>query len=518
MASARSKSSNKAGERKSTEGNVAERKAPNEDKKRDKKKDQKTAARRAPDQKRANRKASDRKAGERKANDRKASDRKKKRKSSRRRKSEGAPLPAPGELHWDHLLRATPDAVVTVRASGRLARWSAAAARLTGRKRWEVGRRGLRSIFENGETYRTILSDLDQRGAIRGRELMLRRSGGESVPVRMFASRLPDSGEVGSSSQSKDVSKKDTSKGNNSPNNNRASKKDPDRERYLFVFHDLTEVQHIKERLIETEKLSAMAKIAGSVAHEFRNPLNSLFISTDLLEDELEADDATRRAIAPTLQAIREEIERLNQIITHYLALSKIGGAEPKVLDLGDTVASFTEELESRAADVGVTMRVRRDDGNHEISVDPNQVRRVLLNVVENALDAIRGTHETVMPAAAHVPTNGKGTEPEPSAAARRGTITLQVRRMRRSVKVTIRDSGPGIPEDVQAKVFEPFFTDKPGGSGLGLYLVREIVHASGGAMTLSSTPGRGTSVSIRWPAVVPHPKMRAKPASKGAK
>ena len=81
-----------------------------------------------------------------------------------------------------------------------------------------------------------------------------------------------------------------------------------------------------------------MAKIAGSVAHEFRNPLNSLFLTTDLLEDELEGHEAVRESIAPTLAAIREEIERLNQIITHYLSLSRIAGASPEEMDLAATV------------------------------------------------------------------------------------------------------------------------------------------------------------------------------------
>ena len=71
---------------------------------------------------------------------------------------------------------------------------------------------------------------------------------------------------------------------------------------------------------------------------------------------------------------------------------------------------------------------------------------------------------------------------------------------MRRSVKLTVKDNGPGIPDEIRERVFEPFFTSKAGGSGLGLYLVREIALASDGTMSLSSKPGRGTSVSIRWP------------------
>ncbi len=246
----------------------------------------------------------------------------------------------------------------------------------------------------------------------------------------------------------------------------------------------MTEVHHIRRRLIETEKLSAMAKIAGSVAHEFRNPLNSLFLNTDLLEDELEGKPDIQEAIQPTLLAIREEIERLNQIITHYLSLSKIASSTPETLDLASVVDDFVAECQPRAEERGFVLKARAEAVGHPISADPNQVRRVMVNLVENAFDALESRDE------------GE------TGRAKVGRVTLILRRMRRSVKLTVKDNGPGIPADLRERVFEPFFTSKSGGSGLGLYLVREIVLAAGGSMSLSSADGRGTSVSVRWPLV----------------
>jgi signal transduction histidine kinase len=311
---------------------------------------------------------------------------------------------------------------------------------------------------------------MEERGRVSGREVVLRNASGEDVPVRVFGVRIkapvpaPDARRGGGH-------------GGGGPDRH-------DVDRYLLLLHDLTEVHRIRRRLIETEKLSAMAKIAGSVAHEFRNPLNSLFLATDLLEDELEGRQAVQESIAPTLAAIREEIERLNQIITHYLALSKISSASPEVMDLSDVVRGFAEENEPRCAEQDVELRVRADGGDHHITADPNQVRRILVNLVENALDAVREMEEGE---------EGRG---------RRRAVTLLLRRMRRSVKLTVKDNGPGIPDELRERVFEPFFTSKAGGSGLGLYLVREIALGSGGTMTLSSAVGRGTSVSIRWPFV----------------
>ncbi len=356
------------------------------------------------------------------------------------------------------LVTLTPDAVLTVRASGRLGMWTTAATRMTGRRRWEVHRRGLAALFRGEGVLERLLAELEARGRVGPAEVTLVNAAGEDVPVRVYGARLKNA------------------------RKSSGAERGADPERHVLLLHDMTEVQHIRHRLIETEKLSAMAKIAGSVAHEFRNPLNSLFLSTDLLEDELEGHDAVRDSIAPTLAAIREEIERLNQIITHYLSLSKVASTSPEVVDLGSTVAAFVEETAPRLAESDVTLRVRSDDGDHRITADPGQVRRILVNLVENAADAVGGE------------------DPSEEKRTRRATVTLLVRRMRRSIKLTVKDNGPGIPEDLRERVFEPFFTSKAGGSGLGLYLVREIVLASGGAMSLSSSEARGTSVSIRWP------------------
>ncbi len=365
------------------------------------------------------------------------------------------------------LVSVMPDAVITLKSSGALGQWSVGATRITGRRRREVHRRGLTSVFRDPQAHALLLRDLDRKGRVTDHEVILVNASGEDVPVRVFATRLRTSEEGAARKRSR--------------KRKRAARREPqsDEDRYLLVLHDMTEVQRIRRRLIETEKLSAMAKIAGSVAHEFRNPLNSLFLNTDLLEDELDGRREIRRAIAPTLSAIREEIERLNQIITHYLSLSKVASTETEVMDLGAAVQDFTSEWTERAAERNVQLRVRLDDEDQRISADPNQVRRILVNLVENAFDAVADRELK----------SGRGN-----------TVTLLVRRMRRSVKLTVKDNGPGIPPEVRERVFEPFYTSKPGGSGLGLYLVREIVLAGGGWISLSSGDGRGTSVSVRWP------------------
>jgi PAS domain S-box-containing protein len=361
-----------------------------------------------------------------------------------------------------HLATLAPEAVFTIRASGRVGLWNPAAAEITGRRRREVLDSGPEALFRDAGRFASLLVDLDRRGSVVLEETLLVNAAGEDVPVRVFASALRRGRPGGNGSRR-------------------------DEDRYLVLLHDLSEVHRIRRRLIETEKLSAMAKIAGSVAHEFRNPLNSLFLSTDLLEDELEGEGALRETIAPTLAAIREEVERLNQIITHYLALSKISSTRREVLDLGSAVRDFAAEWRDRVAARGIELKVRVGAGRHPVGADPNQVRRVLVNLVENAIDAVAGEEEGTLP-----------------SRERPGVVTLLVRPTRRAVKLVVEDNGPGIPEPIRRRVFEPFFTSKARGSGLGLYIVREIVLAHGGEIALAAGADGGTAVAIRLPKAKP--------------
>jgi signal transduction histidine kinase len=351
---------------------------------------------------------------------------------------------APSPELTEALLMLAADGVASVRAGGSLGIWTAAAERLSGRSRAAVQRMGLAALFGDRNAVPRLLAEAARaRGPVEA-EVVLRHADRREIPVRLRA--MPFDGDV------------------------------------LLVLQDLSEVHTIRRRLIETEKLSAMARIAASVAHEFRNPLNSLFLSADLLEDELSGSGALGETIAPTLAAIREEVERLNHIITHYLALSKIGGASRESVDLVRFVEDFAREWREKAAQRATTLRVRGDTTPALVQGDPQQLRRALVNLVENALDAV----------------GSAGRSPR----RRPGLITLSVKRLRGAVRVAVRDNGAGLPSAVQERLFEPFTSTKPGGAGLGLYLVREIARAHGGSVAVSGGQGRGTRVALRLPAV----------------
>lgn len=368
------------------------------------------------------------------------------------------PAPAPraaasGGLS-EALLSAVPDGVAVLGPEGSVERWSAAAERLTGRRLGWLRRAGFLALFPDPHAVQHALAAAGQQAAPLEVECVLQHADGREVPVRLHA-----------------VAQGGAQPGEGGPGTR------------VVVLEDLSEVQTIRQRLIETEKLSAMAKVAGSIAHEFRNPLNSLFLSADLLEDELGSAGTASESVTATLGAVREEIERLNQIITHYLALSKIGGSQRETVDLTRVASAFVAEQRERAAARGATLGLQASSGACLVHADRHQLRRVLLNLLDNALDAVE----------AHAP-----------ARKAPGRITISVRRGPDGARLVVRDNGPGVPASVRERPFEPFRSTKPRGAGLGLYLVREIVSAHGGSIALLDVAGGGARAVVRLPLAPP--------------
>ncbi len=337
------------------------------------------------------------------------------------------------------LLTLLNDGVLFARPDGRLLHANRAAREALGLRLRDLKETPMRTLFAERADADAMWKVLKDEGVLRGREFDLRGATGRTFPVRLAAAR--------------------------------ADGPDP---RVLVVFRDLTEIRHIRSRLIETEKLGAMAKVAGSVAHEIRNPLNALFLNADLLEEELGEAGEIPAATVETLRVMREEIERLNEIIKNYLSLSKLGNANFERLELNEVVREFADEAEEMAGRRKVTLDLRLGRGDTAVRGDRNMLRRVLVNLVQNALDVSR----------------------------QGACVFLATRRLLHRVKLSVRDRGPGIAADALPHLFQPFFSTKERGTGLGLYLSREIVMAHDGEVALRSTRPRGALATVvlpRW-------------------
>ncbi|MCC6620867.1 MAG: HAMP domain-containing protein [Deltaproteobacteria bacterium] len=234
--------------------------------------------------------------------------------------------------------------------------------------------------------------------------------------------------------------------------------------------------------LLHAERLAVIGKLAAQITHEVRNPLSSIGLNAELLEDELDdlPDPAPARR---AMRAIADEVQRLKNITEEYLQFARLPRPERAPVDVGALVQSLLAFLEREVAQAKVTLvadgvRAFAEGGPAPILCDAAQVRQALLNVAKNALEALRGQPEP------RVITVALSAEPDGGVAIR------------------VEDNGPGIAPDVRDRLFEPFVTGKPHGTGLGLALVREILTEHGGSARAESplAQGAGTAVVLVLP------------------
>ena len=229
-----------------------------------------------------------------------------------------------------------------------------------------------------------------------------------------------------------------------------------------------------RDALRRAHHFATLGRLAAGLTHEIRNPLGALFLHIDLLEEEYRDPSPESPILIPqTFSEIRTALTRLDELVQDYLSLVRVSTIELNVQDMGATVQAWAAELESRAAQQGVTIQLEGHATVGPLAFHPSTLRRAVLNVVHNALEA--------MPQG--------------------GTLTLACVRTAREVHLRVRDSGIGIPAEQVPRIFEPLYTTKPGGTGLGLYIVREILVAHEGRVTVESVEGQGTTFTFTFPA-----------------
>jgi signal transduction histidine kinase len=224
----------------------------------------------------------------------------------------------------------------------------------------------------------------------------------------------------------------------------------------------------LKEQLNRAEHLSSLGEMVAAVSHEIRNPLGIILSSTELMQKKLAADDP-----ANTLTGIiREEAGRLNTIITDFLNFARPRTPNlslcrvDQILDKNITL--LAPQIQSR----GYTIERRLAETLPEIHADADMLYQAFLNILINAMQAM---------------SDG-------------GRINVMVDSQDNMVKVSITDSGPGIAEDIKEKIWDPFFTTKDKGTGLGLGIVKNIVKTHNGNIAIENLPEGGTIVAIDLP------------------
>lgn len=233
------------------------------------------------------------------------------------------------------------------------------------------------------------------------------------------------------------------------------------------------ERQRVEREAQRVQHLALLGRLAASVSHELRNPLAAIVLHADLLEEELRQPSPESGAqMAESLTEIKRQVARLEDLVQDYLSLARVSTMERTPQNLGTAVETWAHEWQRLAAAQGVTLQLDRLTHLGQAVFHESTLRRVVLNLVQNALDA--------MPAG--------------------GTLTLAGQSTATQVQLQVRDTGNGIPAEQLAQIFEPLYTTKPEGTGLGLYIVREILTAHAGQITVQSAEGQGTTFTITLP------------------
>ena len=247
----------------------------------------------------------------------------------------------------------------------------------------------------------------------------------------------------------------------------------------VLLFDDQTEKRRLQEQLLQSEKMSAIGQLIAGVAHDLNNPLASVVGFSDLLG---EAPDVPPRLAEP-LAVIRQEAERASAIVRNLLSFARRQEGERQLQSIRPILESTHQLLKNQLLAAHVELTLEFEPGLPEVEVHANQIKQVFVNIINNAAQAIAGAR----------PQGG-------------GRIQIVTQCQPDGISVSISDNGPGVPEAITQRVFEPFFSTKSEGegTGLGLSICLGIVKEHGGAMSVDpggAGSGHGATFTVELPA-----------------
>ena len=242
---------------------------------------------------------------------------------------------------------------------------------------------------------------------------------------------------------------------------------------YAVILTDVTEDKLSTEELIESEKTSSIVMLAAGVAHELGNPLNSLNIHLQLMDRlSTKKADETSEKFDKSLDICRDEVKRLDRIISNFLEAIRPSKPNFKPVDLLAVLEQVLGLLELEFEEKGVQVEIEVSEKAPSVHADPDQIKQVFFNVIKNAVDAM-------------------GKNPR---------LKVFLRSDEEYVYLQFADSGKGISKEDLSKVFQPYFTTKEEGHGLGMMIVHRIMRAHGGQVGIESKTGTGTVITLQFP------------------
>src|SRR6266567_2690355 len=236
--------------------------------------------------------------------------------------------------------------------------------------------------------------------------------------------------------------------------------------RYVHVFQECADLRTMEQRLLQSERLATIGRFASQIAHEIRNPLSSISLNVELLEDELKESNGEARSL---IRSVLKELDRLNDIVSEYLQFSRFPKPQLKRVVADSVIGDLVETFKAPA---NIRIETKLMPSAPEVWLDERLLRQVVENLVRNGAEAIEGE----------------------------GVVQIETDVIERFFVIRVKDTGQGIPPEIHSKLFEPFFTTKAHGTGLGLATSQQIIFEHNGHLVVESQAGKGSTFSILLP------------------
>jgi len=240
---------------------------------------------------------------------------------------------------------------------------------------------------------------------------------------------------------------------------------------YMAIFEDVTEIRVLQKRIQQTDKITAIGRLSMGIAHEVRNPLSAIKTCAQFLEKSFEIENKDQK---PFAQLIIREAERLDGLIARLLNYAKPAEKDFQYINVNDTIINCISlaGLKAKQLKISIIQDISKDLPH--IFADANRLSQAILNLLLNAIEAIKEN----------------------------GVITLKTYFDSNSGKIfiVVKDTGKGIPKEEQEKIFDPFYSTRPGGNGLGLAIAQQIIFEHNGTIRVESEINKGTTFTISLP------------------
>lgn len=241
----------------------------------------------------------------------------------------------------------------------------------------------------------------------------------------------------------------------------------------VLTSHDITERKELEHQLLQSERLATIGEMSAKVAHEIRNPLSSISLNTELLYDEISNDNGERKSDAENLiQSILNEVDTLTEISDEYLQFARFPKLETRPASINEVLIELTKFFNTEIVQRCISLKENYASDLPQILLDTKQTKQAFLNILKNSFESM----------------------PEG------GELSITTRLKDENVEVNITDTGSGINRSDIRRVFDPFYSTKVKGTGLGLALTMKTVEGHGGDINCESTIAKGTTMIISFP------------------